>query len=156
MSAKLSAKSAPDRVVSARPVLPAPALEPAAHAQPGDQSRDESRDPWAWTDKAVERWKGLSERRRNHLLELYRSGRWRHYYASEEALARELREVARGIADWRGLLPSETAAAATLAPEGSPAANEAATIAPEPEADAAAASDGAIALPGFIPGDRPS
>ncbi len=140
----MSGESTSDRVASGRRFSPLP--------EPDSAARD---DPWKWADKAVQRWKGLVERRRNHLLELYRSGRWRHYYASEEALARELRDVARGIEDWRGLLSSETAAsAATLAPESSPAANEAATLAPESGSETAAGG-GVIELPGFIPGDHP-
>jgi uncharacterized repeat protein (TIGR03809 family) len=32
------------------------------------------------------RWHALAERRREHLIELRESGRWRHYYTSEQLL----------------------------------------------------------------------
>lgn len=120
-----------------------------------DQSDQNPSEPnlWERTDKAVQRWKWLAEKRRNHLLELYRSGRWRHYYENEDALARELRNVARGIEDWRNLIPSEaTASAATLAPESSPAGNEASPLAPEADEG----HDAPVDLPEFIPGGHPS
>lgn len=112
---------------------------------------------WERTDKAVARWKRLTERRRNHLLELYRSGRWRHYYENEDALARELRNVARGIEGFRSLLPPELAGTmTTLAPESSPAGNEASSLAPEAGNAQSAVQDDAEDIPEFIPGDHPS
>src|SRR5436853_6302419 len=32
------------------------------------------------------RWRGLAERRRAYLIELYRSGRWKRYYNEQEFL----------------------------------------------------------------------
>jgi uncharacterized repeat protein (TIGR03809 family) len=47
----------------------------------------------------AKQWQLLAERRRKHLLELYRSGRWRRYY-SEERLMTKMREAVRDIEDW--------------------------------------------------------
>ena len=33
------------------------------------------------------KWRHLAEQRRDHHLDLYRSGRWRHYYTDAEFLA---------------------------------------------------------------------
>lgn len=99
------------------------------------------------------RWTRLTEKRRNHLLELYRSGRWRHYFPNEEALARELRSIARGIEDWRNLIPPKVAApAATLAPESGSANIETSPLAPEIGGEPDAPAD----LPEFIRGGLPS
>ena len=37
-------------------------------------------------DSVARRWHALAERRRGHLIELRESGRWRHYYTSEQLL----------------------------------------------------------------------
>jgi uncharacterized repeat protein (TIGR03809 family) len=109
---------------------------------------------WERTDQAVMRWTRLTEKRRNHLLELYRSGRWRHYFPDEEALARELRSIARGIEEWRNLIPPEvTAPTATLAPDSTPAGNEASPLAPEIGGEQ---DDAPVDLPEFIRGGLPS
>jgi len=34
------------------------------------------------------RWRELAEKRRAHLIELYDSGRWKHYYTEEQLVAR--------------------------------------------------------------------
>ncbi|HEX2217141.1 MAG TPA: TIGR03809 family protein [Xanthobacteraceae bacterium] len=44
-------------------------------------------------------WQSLAERRRAHLLELHRSGRWRRYY-TEEQLTAQMREAVRSIEEW--------------------------------------------------------
>ena len=46
------------------------------------------------------RWQALAERRRQHLLELYRSGRWRRYYREDQIMA-QMRDTVREIAWWR-------------------------------------------------------
>jgi len=33
-------------------------------------------------------WRDLAEKRRAHLIELYDSGRWKHYYTEEQLVAR--------------------------------------------------------------------
>ena len=39
------------------------------------------------------KWLDLAERRLDHYQDLYRSGRWRHYYASEEDFAVRMLDV---------------------------------------------------------------
>jgi uncharacterized repeat protein (TIGR03809 family) len=36
----------------------------------------------------TQRWRELAEKRRAHLIELYDSGRWKHYYTEEQLVAR--------------------------------------------------------------------
>ncbi len=45
------------------------------------------------------KWQALSERRRTHLLEMYRSGRWRRYY-TEEQITAQMRDAVRDIERW--------------------------------------------------------
>jgi hypothetical protein len=42
----------------------------------------------------------LAERRRAHFIDLYESGRWKHYY-SETEFSGLMRDVARLADDWR-------------------------------------------------------
>jgi uncharacterized repeat protein (TIGR03809 family) len=46
------------------------------------------------------RFQSLAEERRRHLLELYRTGRWRHHY-TEDQLALEMRDAGRLIDSWK-------------------------------------------------------
>jgi len=39
-------------------------------------------------DAVAQKWRALAERRRAHFLELYDSGRWKHYYSEEQFLYR--------------------------------------------------------------------
>jgi len=45
-------------------------------------------------DAVAQKWRALAERRRAHFLELYDSGRWKHYYGEEQFLYR-MREAIR-------------------------------------------------------------
>jgi uncharacterized repeat protein (TIGR03809 family) len=56
------------------------------------------------------KWHALAERRRAYFVELYRSGRWRRYYA-EDAFLAHMREVMRSVEQWAKVLErwSETA-----------------------------------------------
>jgi uncharacterized repeat protein (TIGR03809 family) len=45
------------------------------------------------------RWRELAERRRAHLIELYDTGRWKHYYTEEQLVAR-VREAIRLAETW--------------------------------------------------------
>ena len=47
-------------------------------------------------------WRDLAEKRRAHLIELYDSGRWKHYYSEEQLLAR-MREAIRLVETWERL-----------------------------------------------------
>jgi uncharacterized repeat protein (TIGR03809 family) len=50
-------------------------------------------------DEVAQKWRALAERRRAHFVELYESGRWRHYYSEEEFLYR-MREAVRLSERW--------------------------------------------------------
>jgi uncharacterized repeat protein (TIGR03809 family) len=45
------------------------------------------------------KWRALAEKRRAHLVELYDSGRWRHYYTEEQLVART-RDAIRLVEAW--------------------------------------------------------
>ena len=45
------------------------------------------------------RWRALAEQRRAHFIELYDTGRWKHYYTEEQLLAR-MREAIRLTETW--------------------------------------------------------
>jgi uncharacterized repeat protein (TIGR03809 family) len=48
------------------------------------------------------KWRDLADRRRDHFIELYRSGRWTRYYTEEQFLQR-MREVIRASEIWARL-----------------------------------------------------
>jgi uncharacterized repeat protein (TIGR03809 family) len=50
----------------------------------------------------AQKWRELAERRRAHFVELYRSGRWKHYYTEEQFLER-MREVIYAADTWAQL-----------------------------------------------------
>ena len=50
------------------------------------------------------KWRALAERRRDHHLELYKSGRWRHYYTDQEFLA-EMRNAIAIAQRWARIAP---------------------------------------------------
>lgn len=54
-------------------------------------------------DAIVQRWCGLAERRLAHYTELHRSGRWRHYYATEEQFAAHMLDVIKAVKLWAKL-----------------------------------------------------
>lgn len=63
----------------------------------------------------------LAERRRAHLVELYKSGRWRRYFDEQEFLART-REAIREVAFWTAAIALwDEPGAATAAPSCEPA-----------------------------------
>jgi uncharacterized repeat protein (TIGR03809 family) len=53
---------------------------------------------WKSDDVSL-RWKSLAERRRQHFVELYKTGRWKRYY-TEDAFLAHMREVVRGADEW--------------------------------------------------------
>ena len=57
-------------------------------------------------------WQRLAERRREHLLELYWSGRWRRYY-TEEQITSLMRDAVRNIEEWGELSGEQPARAET-------------------------------------------
>lgn len=50
------------------------------------------------------KWRRLAEQRRAHHLDLYRSGRWKHYYTDEEFLI-EMRKAAAIAERWAQIAP---------------------------------------------------
>jgi uncharacterized repeat protein (TIGR03809 family) len=48
------------------------------------------------------RWRDLAEKRRAHLIELYDTGRWKHYYTEDQLIAR-MREAIRLAETWERL-----------------------------------------------------
>ena len=55
-------------------------------------------------DAVAQKWRTLAERRRAHLVELYDSGRWKHYYTEGELLYR-MREAIRHAERWAEIAP---------------------------------------------------
>jgi uncharacterized repeat protein (TIGR03809 family) len=55
-------------------------------------------------DEVAHKWRALAERRRAHFVDLYHSGRWKHYY-SEEQFLRRLREAIRLSERWAEIAP---------------------------------------------------
>ena len=54
--------------------------------------------------EVAHKWRALAERRRAHYIELYHSGRWKHYYG-EEQFMRRLREAIRTSDRWAEIAP---------------------------------------------------
>ena len=55
-------------------------------------------------DRAAQKWRALAERRQAHFVELYESGRWKHYYTDEEFVAR-MREAMAAVNRWAKIAP---------------------------------------------------
>jgi len=69
-------------------------------------------------DGVARKWVALAERRTAHIVELYDTGRWRHYYTQAELVA-AMREAIRVRDQWAriaGLLPEDEAADAAEKP----------------------------------------
>ncbi len=54
-------------------------------------------------DDLARRWHQLADRRLAHFTELYRSGRWRHYYRTEAQFADRMMDVIRTARIWAEL-----------------------------------------------------
>ncbi len=54
-------------------------------------------------DLIASKWHALAQRRLLYYSELYRSGRWTHYYASRELFARHMLEVIKAVKIWAKL-----------------------------------------------------
>jgi hypothetical protein len=50
------------------------------------------------------KWRALAKRRHDHHLDLYKSGRWRHYYSAEEFLA-EMGKTVAMAERWAAIAP---------------------------------------------------
>jgi uncharacterized repeat protein (TIGR03809 family) len=60
--------------------------------------------------ESVRRWHALAERRRNHVVELYRSERWRRYY-TEDSFRLLMRDVIQNAETWSKVLEDMNGAA---------------------------------------------
>lgn len=58
--------------------------------------------PRCMSVEITRRWRDLAEKRRAHLVELYDTGRWKHYYTEEQLVAR-MREAIRLTETWERL-----------------------------------------------------
>ena len=58
-------------------------------------------------DQAALKWRDLAERRRAHFIELYQTGRWKHYYTNDEFLA-DFRQAIAIAARWAEIAPKPT------------------------------------------------
>jgi hypothetical protein len=68
-----------------------------------------------WERTAL-KWRNLAEQRRDHHLDLYRSGRWKHYYTEEQFLT-EMRKAVALAERWVQIAPSgEERAPAEIGP----------------------------------------
>ena len=56
-------------------------------------------------DSIARKWCDLAQRRLDYYVELYRSGRWRHYY-TEQALALRMLDVIKAARLWAELAPA--------------------------------------------------
>jgi uncharacterized repeat protein (TIGR03809 family) len=53
-------------------------------------------------DEVAQKWRDIAERRREHFIRLYDSGRWKLYYTEEEFLAR-VREAVELVNRWAAI-----------------------------------------------------
>ena len=53
-------------------------------------------------DEVAQKWRDIAERRREHFIRLYDSGRWKLYYTEEEFLAR-MREAIALVNRWAAI-----------------------------------------------------
>jgi uncharacterized repeat protein (TIGR03809 family) len=85
------------------------------------------RQPARALDQVAQKWRDLADRRRAHFVELYHSGRWKHYYSEEQFLHR-MREAIRATESWALIAPrpADTTAAEQPAPDASEAPRTAA------------------------------
>lgn len=67
-------------------------------------------------DDLSRRWHALAERRLAAFTEMYRSGRWRHYYRTEQQFAVRMLEVIQAAKIWAELAGRKPARAADQAP----------------------------------------
>jgi len=63
-----------------------------------------ARQPALEFDEVAHKWRALTERRRAHFVELYQSGRWKHYYSEEQFLYR-MREAVALSERWAEIAP---------------------------------------------------
>ena len=85
-------------------IVPARNDQCVAYAATGGIAMAYQRFPHAM-DPAARKWRDLAERRRAHFVELFESGRWRHYYSDTEFLV-EMRKAMAIAQKWAQLAPT--------------------------------------------------
>ena len=55
-------------------------------------------------DSAARKWRAFAERRQAHFVDLYKTGRWKHYYTDEQFVAR-MREAIAAAERWAQIAP---------------------------------------------------
>jgi len=55
-------------------------------------------------DSAARKWRNLAERRQAHFIDLYRTGRWKHYYTGAEFVVC-MRESIAAAERWAEIAP---------------------------------------------------
>jgi uncharacterized repeat protein (TIGR03809 family) len=70
--------------------------------------------------EVAQKWRALAERRCAHFLELYHSGRWRHYYSEERFLLYRMREAIRLSERWAKIAPPLEKTPAEASPAAEP------------------------------------
>jgi uncharacterized repeat protein (TIGR03809 family) len=63
-----------------------------------------SKAPTRALDEVSHKWRRLAERRQDHLLQLFNSGRWKLYY-TEEKFLHLMREAAKLTERWASIAP---------------------------------------------------
>jgi uncharacterized repeat protein (TIGR03809 family) len=65
------------------------------------------------SQQMLQKWRTLAEQRHAHFLELYMTGRWRHYYEEQDFIVR-MREAINLLNMWNDLVgPAESKPAET-------------------------------------------
>jgi hypothetical protein len=62
---------------------------------------------WHPLEEIARKWSDLAERRRAHYVELQRSGRWKHYYDTEQEFTAQMRNAHRDADRWAQLAYSQ-------------------------------------------------
>ena len=55
-------------------------------------------------DELAHAWRGLAERRHEHFVELYNTGRWTRYYTEERFLA-QMNDALQAVEIWTEIAP---------------------------------------------------
>ena len=63
------------------------------------------------SEDVARKWRALIQRRREHLTELYRSGRYKRYFTEEKLLA-QMREAAKAAQEWDAVIAGASPEAA--------------------------------------------
>ena len=63
-----------------------------------------SKSPTRALDEVSHKWRRLAERRQEHLVALFNSGRWKHYY-TEEKFLHLMREAVKLTERWADIAP---------------------------------------------------